>query len=389
MRKPILLRKGIYWVGAVDWNLRSFHGYSTPRGSTYNAYLVVDDKITLIDTVKEPFADEMLERISAVIDPSRIDILISNHVEMDHSGAIGRIADLNPDVEIYSSVAGARGLAAHFDSSGWNLKTVKSGDSLNLGGKNLTFYQTPMVHWPDNMVEYMPEEKILFSNDSFGQHFANSLVVDRGYPRDIVLDEAKKYYGNIVLPYSPQVRKELEAVSGLPIGMIAPSHGVVWEKYLQEIIGRYEDWSAGCTVGKAVIVYDTMWGSTEKMAKALVSLFSEEDLEVRLFRLEDSHVSDVMTDVVDADFVCVGSPTLNNRMTAGTAGFLEYLTGLAPKGRKALSFGSYGWGGQSIPLIAKALAEAGFEVLDEKKINYRPSPGQLEEWLEEVRKKIR
>lgn len=375
--KAVSIKEGIYWVGGIDWNLRSFHGYSTQRGSTYNAYLIVDEKITLIDTVKGYLADEMISRISSIIDPSSIDYIVSNHVEMDHSGALPRMMEIAKNATIITCASGEKGLRAHYKKD-WSFKVVKSGDKLELGKRSLEFLLTPMVHWPDNMVCYMPQEKILFSNDSFGQHLASSERFDDEYPIDIVMEEARKYYANIVLPYGMQVQKELEAAKGLDIGMIATSHGIIWRKHIPEIVSLYADWASNRTSKKAVIVYDSMWKSTEAMASRIKSAFEEKGYVIRFLHLEHNHISDVMTEIMDAEYICVGSPTLNNNMLPTVAAFLAYMKGLAPKGRKAIAFGSFGWGGQSIGLVKSELELAGCDVVAEIKQQFVPSTDELD-----------
>lgn len=375
--KAVSMKEGIYWVGGIDWNLRSFHGYSTQRGSTYNAYLIVDEKITLIDTVKGYLADEMISRISSIIDPSSIDYIVSNHVEMDHSGALPRMMEIAKNATIITCASGEKGLRAHYKKD-WSFKVVKSGDKLELGKRSLEFLLTPMVHWPDNMVCYMPQEKILFSNDSFGQHLASSERFDDEYPIDIVMEEARKYYANIVLPYGMQVQKELEAAKGLDIGMIATSHGIIWRKHIPEIVSLYADWASNRTSKKAVIVYDSMWKSTEAMASRIKSAFEEKGYVIRFLHLEHNHISDVMTEIMDAEYICVGSPTLNNNMLPTVAAFLAYMKGLAPKGRKAIAFGSFGWGGQSIGLVKSELELAGCDVVAEIKQQFVPSTDELD-----------
>lgn len=385
--KAIKLRDDIFWVGGVDWDLRNFHGYLTQRGSSYNAYLIIDEKITLIDTVKHYLADEFLKRVSAIIDPSRIDFIISNHVEMDHSGSIPHIMEAAPNATIITSPNGEKGLKAHFKGD-YNYKVVKTGDTLSIGKRSLHFLLTPMVHWPDNMVSYMPEEKILFSNDAFGQHIASTERFDDEYQLDIMLEEARKYYANIVLPYSPQVQKALEAASQLEIETIAPSHGLIWRKHIPEILGEYQKWSSNTTEKKAVIVYDTMWHSTEKMANTIREAFEEKDYQVMTFNLQHTHISDIMTHLILAEYVCVGSPTLNKNIMPSVASFLTYLKGLSPKSRKAFAFGSYGWGSMSVRQIADYLSESGFEVLESFEVKYLPSDEQLGEIREKVKEKI-
>ena len=385
--KAIKLRDDIFWVGGIDWDLRNFHGYLTQRGSSYNAYLVIDEKITLIDTVKHYLADELIARISTVIDPSKIDFIISNHVEMDHSGSVPHIMAVAPGAIIITSPNGEKGLKAHYKGD-YNYQVVKTGDTVNIGKRSLQFLLTPMVHWPDNMVSYMPEEKILFSNDAFGQHIASAERFDDEFPLDIILEEARKYYANIVLPYSAQVQKALEAASHLEIERIAPSHGLIWRKYIGTILEEYRKWSSNTTEKRTVVVYDTMWHSTEKVASAIREAFEEKDYHVMLFNLQHNHISDIMTHLMLAEYICVGSPTLNKNMMPSVASFLTYLKGLSPKSRKAFVFGSYGWGSMSVKQIEEGLQDSGCEMMGSFEVNYIPSEEQLQEIKENVKGKI-
>jgi flavorubredoxin len=371
------IAKGIFWVGGIDWNLRNFHGYLTPRGSTYNAYLVIDEKVTLIDTVKHYCYEEMIERISSVIDPSKIEVVISNHVEMDHSGGLPQLMQLIPQTTVVASVAGEKGLREHYHQD-WRFKVVKTGDTLSLGRRSLQFVLTPMIHWPDNMIGYMPEEKILFSNDSFGQHYASSERFDDQMPLGIVLEEAKKYYGNIVLSYNAMVSKALDVVENLPLSIIAPSHGLIWRTHISQILKNYRQWSSNQTEQKALVIYDSMWGSTASMAQAIASGMESKGILTKLFDLKASHISDVMTDVVDSQYICVGSPTLNNNLLPTVAAFLVYLKALSPKSRVGLAFGSYGWGGQSIDQVHIGLKECGFEMWEPICLKYVPQKGDLD-----------
>lgn len=379
------VRKGIYFVGAVDWNVRSFHGYSTNRGATYNAYLIIDEKVTLIDTVKAPFADELIRRISAIIDPEKIDYIVSNHVEMDHSSAIPAVMKVAKNATIVTSApSGLKGLQAHYGTD-YSYMAVKAGETLNIGKRNLTFVATPMLHWPDNMVTYCPEEKILFSNDAFGQHFASSKHFDTEVNLNVVYQEAKKYYANILMLYGKQAAKALEIVKSLDLEMICPSHGVIWTKYIPDILAKYEEFATGENKDKAIIVYDTMWHSTEKMAHAILEGFAKKGVEAKLYDLKENHISDIMTEVLDCKYIAVGSPTLNNTMMPTVAGFLCYMEGLHPVDKKAFAFGSYGWGGQAVTKINDKLKEIGCEVITEPiKTTYIPS----EETLNDIETQI-
>lgn len=378
------LKEGIYYVGAVDWNVRSFHGYSTDRGATYNAYLIIDEKVTLIDTVKAPFAQELLARISEIIDPAKIDYIISNHVEMDHSGALPIIAKAAPNATILTSApAGLKGLKAHYGEL--NYQAVKAGDTLSLGKRSLSFVATPMLHWPDNMVTYCPEEKILFSNDAFGQHFASNKHFDVEVDLTVVMQEAKKYYANILMPFGAQAAKALDIVKGLDMDIIAPSHGVIWTKHIPDIIEKYAYFASTEAEEEAVVVYDSMWRSTESMAMAVVEGFAKKGITAKLFDLKANHISDIVTEVLKAKYIAVGSPTLNNNMLPTVASFLCYLKGLAPKNKKAFAFGSYGWSGQSIGLVNEELEKMKCEIiLDPIRLEYVPSVEQLNEVIEKV-----
>ena len=365
MLKAIEMKKGIYWVGAVDWSMRSFHGYSTRRGSSYNAYLILDEKITLIDTVKAPFVAELLERISSIVDPKKIDYIISNHVEPDHSGSLPIMAKCCPNAKIVTSAPnGLKGLTGRYGEL--NYQSVKTGETLSLGARTLSFVSTPMLHWPDSMVTYCSEEKILFSNDAFGQHLAANRRFDDENDLHIIMEEAKKYYANILMLYGKQAQTALAALGSLPIEMILTGHGVSWRAHIPEILDAYKKWSAGELEEKAVVVFDSMWGSTERLAKAITDAFTAKGVPVAYFDLRADHISDVITEVLTAKYLAVGSPTINNQMMPPVAAFLCYLKGFVPKGRKAFAFGSFGWGGQSVGLVEDELKAAGCEICLEK-----------------------
>ncbi len=386
--KPVEFKKDVYWVGGIDWKLRDFHGYRTQRGSTYNSYLIKDEKIVLVDTVKHYLYDEMLARIREIVDPAKIDYVVSNHVEMDHSGCLPRIMQLAKNAVLLTSPNGEKGLRRHFKQE-WNFKVVKTGETINIGKRNLQFVQVPMVHWPDSMVTYVPEDKLLLPNDAFGQHIASAERFDDQLGFDVIKEEAAKYYANIVLPYGAQVSKALAAVGGLEIEMIAPSHGLIWRKHIPEIISLYQKWAANECEQKAVIVYDTMWGSTEKMAYRLGDVFEEKGIPFKLLSLKENHISDIMTAVLTARYICVGSPTLNSGMLPTVAAFLTYLKGLAPKSRVGIAFGSYGWGARVVGEIEDILKSLGFDVpLTDLRIQYVPDEKELGDFASKIRETI-
>ena len=378
----IQLKDGIYWVGAVDWNIRSFHGYVTQRGTTYNAYLIVDEKVALVDTVKEPFFPEMLRRIEEVIDPREIDYLVCNHIEPDHSGAVAKVLEVAGDVELIVSNFGEKGLRRYFRED-LSCTTIKEKPAVSLGSRTLQFVATPMVHWPDSMVTYIPEERLLLSNDAFGQHLASSKRFDDEVDPAVVMQEAAKYYANIVMPLWRSVLRAFKALGELEIEMIAPSHGIIWRSRAGAIMEAYQRWVEGVTSEKVIVVYDTMWGSTERVAKALVEGVAREGVTVQLHRLSETHSSDVIADVLDARAVLVGSPTLNNGLFPTVASFLAYMKGLRPKNKMGAFFGSYGWGGGAKRAAEAELKAAGVELVDsDLDFVFRPAEEELKRAVE-------
>ena len=332
--KAVEIQNNIYWVGAIDWSMRSFHGYETSRGSSYNAYLILDEKVTLIDTVKEPFKEELLERVASVIDPAKIDYIISNHVEPDHSGALPFMMAHCPNAKVITSIPqGLKGLKARYGDLPY--EGVKAGDTLSIGKRTLQFVPTPMLHWPDSMVTYCPEEKILFSNDAFGQHLASGSRFDDENDLGVLYYEAKKYYANILMLYGRQAQAALKALKDLPIAMIATGHGIIWRSHVQEIHDLYEKWSHGVLEKRAVVVFDTMWHSTEQMARTITEAFQEKGVPATFYDIKENALSDIMTDILTSEYLAVGSPTINNQMLPTVASFLCYLKGLTAKGHKA------------------------------------------------------
>ena len=382
--KAIKIRPDIYQVGVVDWAMRSFHGYATSRGSSYNAYLILDDKITLIDAVKRPFASELLSRIASVIDPARIDYIVSNHAEPDHSGSIPFLTHHCPNAKIFTSdPQGLKALSARYGDLAY--QAVKNGDTLSLGKRTLRFIATPMLHWPDSMVTYCPEEKILFSNDAFGQHLASNRLFDDENDLAVVMAEAKKYYANILMLYGKQAQAALKAVSALELELIAVGHGVLWRSHIPDILAAYKKWSESELEDRAVVVFDSMWGSTELLARAITDAFTARHIPVAYFDLRVDEISDVITEVLTSKYLAVGSPTLNNHMMPSVAAFLCYLKGFVPKGRQAFAFGSYGWGGQSIAQVEDALSAAGCDICLEKvRVANVPAKEQLDALYEQV-----
>lgn len=379
------LKKGIYWVGAIDWNVRDFHGYSTPFGTTYNAYLILDEKNVLVDTVKAPFYLEMMGRISEIIDPSKIDTIISNHVEMDHSGSLPQIFERIGNPMVITSERGKQGLEKHYQRP-LNFRTVKTGDTLHLGRRTLTFVEAPMLHWPDSMFTYVKEDRVLLPNDAFGQHFASpQRFEDEVEVGDEVMRHAARYYANILWPLAPLILKKVDEVvkMGIPIDMIAPSHGLIWRKNPGRIIQAYVEWSQGKAGRKILVIYDTMWGSTESMARAILKGLMEEGVEAKLLHLRSNHRSDIIEEMLEARGILLGSPTLNNGMFPTIGDFLAYMRGLRPKGKLFGLFGSYGWGGGAIKEMRKNLEQEKFEIWEkELGIQYLPDSEELEKAIQ-------
>ncbi|WP_028580105.1 FprA family A-type flavoprotein [Desulfogranum japonicum] len=383
--KPIEIAKNIYWVGAIDWLTRDFHGYSTERGTTYNAYLILDEKVTLIDTVKKTYIDELLHCITAIIDPKKIDYLVVNHVEPDHSGALPEIINAVTPEKVICSKMGQKALIQHFHNEDWPYHVVASGDELSLGERTLSFMETRMLHWPDSMFSYVKEEQILFSNDAFGEHLATSERFDDQVDQSVLMHEATKYYANILTLYSPLIKKLLAKVSEmqLPINMIAPDHGVVWRSNPQKIIDAYAKWCNNQGNGTVVIVYDTMWESTRKMARSIAEGLQEEGVSYTFLDLQINHRSDVMTVVLEASAVILGCPTLNNGMLPRMAGFLMYMRGLRPTNKIGACFGSYGWSGEAVGLMNDALKEMKFTMCHQGlKVQYVPREEHLAQCVE-------
>jgi len=363
---PIKVLEDIFWVGAVDWNIRHFHGftYSTHRGTTYNAYLILDEKTALIDTVYGPFAQEMIEEIREVIEPSKIDYLVANHVETDHSGAITEILKLAPQAKVIGTAKCKEGLQKHYFGN-WDFQVVKTGDEINLGERSLKFIEAPMLHWPDSMFTYVEKDTLLLPNDAFGQHLATSKRFDDEVDEKTLMEEAAKYYANILWPFSQLVIRKIEEIQklSLKISMIAPSHGIIWRSNPTKIIEAYLRWARGEAARKILVVYDTMWGSTEQMAKAIVEGITSEGMEAMLFRLPFSDRGDIIKELLEAKGILVGSSTINNGVLPTVAPFLEEMQGLRPRNKLAAAFGSYGWGGGAAKTIEENLEGAGMEIV--------------------------
>ena len=380
----VKVSENVYWVGAIDWTIRDFHGYTTPHGSTYNAYLVMADDITLLDTVKAPFKDEMLSRIKSVVDPSKIKCIISNHSEMDHSGCLTEVIDLIKPKKVFASTIGVKTLKELFHDQ-HEIFPVKDGETLSLGNMDLTFMETRMIHWPDSMFTYLAKDQLLFSQDAFGMHLATLERFADEIPAATLEYEAATYYANIVLPYSPIVLKALDKVvaTGWKIKIIAPDHGPIWRKDLGRIIELYKQWASQKPTAKAVVVYATMWHSTEKMARAISEALAQAGIKVKLLSMNETHRSEVVYEVLDAGALIVGSPTLNNNILPQMADVMTYLKGLKPANLIGAAFGSYGWSGESVKDLEGLLKEMKIEIAaDAVSVKNVPDSGVLEKCSE-------
>ncbi len=365
------IKNNVDWVGKVDWELQKFHGneYSTHKGSSYNSYLIREEKTILIDTVWKPFAKEFVDNLQNEIDLKKIDFIIANHAEIDHSGALPELMNKIPNTPIYCTENGVKSLTGHYHQN-WNFKTVKTGDSLELGnGKKLVFVEMKMLHWPDSMACYLTGDNILFSNDAFGQHYATEFLFNDLVDQSELFNECIKYYANILTPFSSLVEKKINEVLSLklPIDIIATSHGVIWRKDPTQIVEKYIAWAKAYAENQITILYDTMWDGTKRMAEAIAQGIKIENksVTVKLFNIAKSDKNDIITEIFKSKIILVGSPTIGKGITSGTAGILEEIEGLRFKGKKAVAFGSYGWSGESVNKITEWLKKADFEIIND------------------------
>jgi flavorubredoxin len=376
------ISNNIFFVGVTDWDLRQFHGHelSTHRGSTYNAYLIIDEKVTLIDTVWTPFADQLLSNISEIIDPGKIDYVIAAHAEVDHSGSLPAVMRHCPDAEIFVSPRGLESIPHHYRQP-WHFKAVKTGQQLNLGEKTLTFIEAPMLHWPDNLLTYSAPDNVLFSSDAFGQHFASSGRFNDEVDTAALFAEAEKYYANILTPFSPMVSRKIEEflALNLSLNMIAPSHGLIWRQNPSQIVAQYQQWAAQQPSNDAVIIYDTMWQATRLMAEAVGEGLATAGISYKLFNAAASDRNDVITDVFRSKGVVLGSPTFNQGILPTLSPILTDLKGLKFKNKIGAAFGSYGWSGESLSILEQHLNDSGIPVVvPGVKAKWQPDPSDLE-----------
>jgi len=377
---------GIYLVGVIDWNVRHFHGrtYSTKRGTTYNAYLIVDEKVTLIDTVYGPFANELLSKIREIVPPEKIDTIIVNHVETDHSGALPELMKFCPKAKLYGTAKCQAGLEKYYHEN-WDFQVVKTGDRLKLGARNLMFLEAAMIHWPDSMFTYLAEDRILFSNDGFGQHYASSERFDDEVPNEVLMEEATKYFANILWPFSSLITRKLDEIDqmNVPLKMIATAHGISWRRDPGQIVGAYRRWAANECQPKVVVAYETMWGSTEKMARKIVEGIGAEGVSVKLFDVAVSDRTEIIYEMFGARGYLLGSSNHDSGILPNMVSFLEFLKGLKPRNRMGGVFGSYGWSGLAVKQMEAVLKETGIEQMQPSlAIQYAPDAEGLQRCFE-------
>ena len=378
--KTVEIKPDIYWVGVIDWAVRDFHGYVTPYGTTYNNYLINDEQVTLVDSVKHDFASTAIANIKSVVDPSKIVNMIVNHIEPDHASAISEIMAVIPQATIYITERGKKGLERYVDTTGWTIKTVKSGDSLNIGKYTLQFLETPMLHWPDSMVTYVKEAKLLISQDAFGQHLATAERFDDEFLGCHSLfeleDAVKDYYANILMPFGQLIKAKIAEIVklGLEIDMIAPDHGIIWRGDPGRIIQMYSDMADSKADLSVAIIYDTMWHSTEMMTVPIMEGIKDEGVKCKVITLRATPMSIAIKEFWKARGTLIGTPTINNVMFPSVAGFLYHVGGLRPKNRLMGAFGSYGWGGGGVKEATEAIKKMGLEMVEPGiQIIYKPT----------------
>jgi anaerobic nitric oxide reductase flavorubredoxin len=375
------LAKGVYWVGVTDWALRHFHGYelSTHRGSSYNAYLITDQKTVLVDTVWGPFQDQLIANILEIVDPGKIDIVVANHSETDHSGSLPAVMRHAPNATVIVSKRGKESVEGHYHQP-WNFQTVQTGDKVNIGKRDLVFVEAPMLHWPDSMFTYLTGDNILMPNDAFGQHYAGAFRFNDEVNQEELFEEALKYYANILTPFSAMVLKKIDEVLALklPVSMIAPSHGIIWRKDPLQIVKKYQEWASQLPEKTAVIVYDSMWEGTRHMAEAIGEGLSSENVPYKIFYMPTADRNDAVTEIFKAKAVILGSPTFNGGVLPTIAPILEDLKGLKFQKKIGAAFGCYGWSGESVKILEEHLAQCKIPLAGEGvRAKWQPKPEEL------------
>lgn len=387
--KATEIKPGIYWVGAIDWAVRDFHGYVTPQGTTYNNYLIMDDEITLVDTVKYDFAEVGINNIQSITEPSKIKNIVINHIENDHVSALDRVMELSPTATIYITERGKKGIERFFDITKWDIKVVKTGDELKTGNYTLQFMETPMLHWPDSMMTYVKEAKLLISQDAFGQHIATTARFDDEFiecaSHAELEDSVVDYYANILMPFGNLIKSKISQIQkmGIQVEMVAPDHGIIWRGEPERVIQMYLDMAEGRTNLRVSIIYDTMWHSTEIMAQPIMQGVKDEGVDCKVIKLRATPMSSAIKEFWKSRGCLIGSPTLNNEVFPSVAEFMTHLRGLRPKDRITGAFGSYGWGGGAVKWLYGELKNMKLETVEPGvQVQYRPSPDDMEQSYE-------
>ncbi|NLP00704.1 MAG: MBL fold metallo-hydrolase [Clostridiaceae bacterium] len=378
----IQVKDQIYHLGLRDWELRNFHGHelSTFNGSSYNSYLIRDEKTVLVDTTWGPRSKQFMDILSKEVEIDNIDYIIINHAEPDHSGALVDILEKRPDIPIYCTAKGADIIKKQYHKE-WNFRAVKTGDTLNIGQYELVFVEMTMIHWPDSMMTFVKGPNVLLSNDAFGQHFAGASIFEDENDECVVMQEAMKYYAGILTPMSALIKKKIDEVltMNLPIEMIAPSHGSIWRKNPLRIVENYAKWSDNYDEGYVSIIYDTMYDATKKMADAISGGLESKGILCKQFNCSLSDMSDLITDIFKSKGIIVGSCTVNNGYLRSIAALIGEIKGLKFKNKVGAAFGSYGWSGEAHKKIHKELEEAGIKMVHEPiGIKYQPYEDELE-----------
>ena len=370
MRKHV--KNNVSWVGYIDWELEKFHGddYSIMNGLSQNAYLLEEEKTVLIDTVWTPHRFDFVENLKKEIDLKKIDAVIANHGECDHSGSLTALMAEIPDVPIYCTANAVKSIEGQYGKQNWNFHIVKTGDSLEIGnGKKLIFVEMRMLHWPDSMATYMTGDNILFSNDAFGQHYAVEELFNDKANQCLLNKEAMKYFANILNPFAAILTKKLEEIGklNLPIEIIAPSHGAIWRDNPLQIVTKYAEWANAYQENQITVIYDTMWEGTTKIAHAIASEIATQSPEtvVKVFNIAKADKNEIMTEIFKSKAIALGSPTVSNSILSSVAGLLEFTKQLKFKNKKAAAFGCYGWSGESVKILQEKLKDSGFSVIDE------------------------
>lgn len=379
----VKLMDKVYWTGVVDWGIKHFHGHelSTHRGTTYNSYLIMDEKTAVIDTAWDPFSDQFMDDVRSLVDPKKIDYIVANHAEPDHSGSLGTLVEAAPQAKVIVSRKGLESIQGHFHRD-WNFQTVKSGDTVSLGETAMAFVEAPMLHWPDSMFTYLSGRNLLMPNDAFGQHYATAFRFNDQVDQEELYHEARKYYANILTPFSSLVTKKIDEVlaMGLTVDMIAPSHGVIWRKDPLQIVKKYQEWANQEPERSAVILYDTMWQATRRMAEAIGDGLAENGIPYKIFHMALSDRNDVITEIFRTKAVFLGSPCLNGGLLPTMTPILEDLKGLKFKNKIGAAFGSWGWSGENVKRIEKELEAAGIPLAEPGVLaKWQPDSGNLEE----------